>query len=88
MIVSQPITMMVPGDTALLMELRSELGEDRPIFVTHDLHANVTRKRIELCDALVGYHTAPHVDHRLTAARAACLLLRTLSTGQKPRNFF
>jgi microcystin degradation protein MlrC len=75
------------GDSEVVAEVRSTLGEDLPIFVTHDLHANVTHRRVELCDALVGYHTAPHVDHRSTGARAARLLLRTLETGEKPRNY-
>jgi microcystin degradation protein MlrC len=75
------------GDSALLAEVRSILGDDPPIFVTHDLHANLTQRRVELCDGLVGYHTAPHVDHRSTGARAARLLLRTIRTGQRPRNF-
>jgi microcystin degradation protein MlrC len=75
------------GDSAPLEEVRSVLGEKPPVFVTHDLHANLTRRRVELCDALVGYHTAPHIDHRSTGARAARLLLRTLETGEKPRNY-
>lgn len=59
------------GDGRLLAELRSVVGMSCPVFVTHDLHANLTRQRVRLCDALVGYHTAPHVDHRSTGARAA-----------------
>ena len=74
------------GDGFLLAEVRSVVGPECPIFVTHDLHANLTRRRAELCDAIVGYRTAPHVDHRSTGARAARLLRRTLSTGVRPRN--
>jgi microcystin degradation protein MlrC len=76
------------GDSELLTELRNAVPPKCPVFVTHDLHANLTQKRISLCDALVGYHTAPHVDHRQTGARAARLLLRTISSQRKPRNFF
>jgi microcystin degradation protein MlrC len=75
------------GDGALLAELRNVVGPECPVFVTHDLHANLTQKRVVLCDALVGYHTAPHVDHRQTGARAARLLLRTLTSGKRPQNF-
>ena len=74
------------GDGLLLADVRSVVGAECPIFVTHDLHANLTRHRAALCDAVVGYRTAPHVDHRSTGARAARLLLRTLSTGVRPRN--
>ena len=42
------------GDGFLLAEVRSVVGPECPIFVTHDLHANLTRRRAELCDAIVG----------------------------------
>ena len=54
------------GDGLLLADVRSVVGAECPIFVTHDLHANLTRHRAALCDAVVGYRTAPHVDHRST----------------------
>lgn len=76
------------GDGAILAALRRALGARPLIVVTHDLHANLTKKKVALCDALVGYHTAPHVDHRDTGRRAARLLLRSLTEGKRPRNFF
>ena len=66
------------GDGSLLADVRAVVGNDLPVFVTHDLHANLTKRRASLCDGIVGYHTAPHVDHRETGRRAARLLLRTL----------
>ncbi len=75
------------GDSALLTDIRDAVGAGCPIFVTHDLHANLTRRRVSLCDALVGYRTAPHIDHHETGARAARLLLRTIASGEKPKNF-
>jgi microcystin degradation protein MlrC len=75
------------GDGALLEDVRAVVGPDCLIFVTHDLHANLTRKVAQLSDGVVGYHTTPHVDHRSTGARAARLLLRSLETGRRPRNY-
>lgn len=76
------------GDGQLLEELRSAVGPHCPIFITHDLHANITKRKTTLSDALIGYHTAPHVDHRETGQRAARLLMRTLKTGEVPKNYF
>ena len=76
------------GDGELLAEIRATVGSDCLIFVTHDLHANLTQKVAQLSDGVVGYHTTPHVDHRSTGARAARLLLRSLETGERPRNYF
>jgi microcystin degradation protein MlrC len=76
------------GDGALLADVRAAVGSDCLIFVTHDLHANLTKKVTELSDGVVGYHTTPHVDHRSTGVRAARLLLRSLVTGVRPRNYF
>ena len=62
----------------LIKSLRDTLGPDVKIDVTFDLHANVTRKRAENADIIVGYHTNPHRDHFKTAFRAGDLLIRTL----------
>jgi microcystin degradation protein MlrC len=75
------------GDGSLLADVRAVVGSDLPVFVTHDLHANLTKRRASLCDGIVGYHTAPHVDHRETGRRAARLLLRTLEEKIRPRNY-
>lgn len=74
------------GDGAILRDLRDAIGAECPVFVTHDLHANLTEQRARLCDALIGYRTSPHIDHRETGVRAAQLLVRTLATGAKPKN--
>jgi len=76
------------GDGLLLQQLRRMVGNEIPVFVTLDLHANLTARMAFLSDAIVGYHTAPHTDHRQTGSRAARLLLRTLETGVKPKNYF
>jgi len=74
------------GDGRLLDELREVVGRQCLVVITHDLHANITSRRASLCDAIVGYKTAPHIDQRETGAHAARLLLRSLSTGVRPRN--
>jgi microcystin degradation protein MlrC len=62
----------------LITSLREAVGPDVPIAVTFDLHANVTQRRAENADIIVGYHTNPHRDHFKTAFRAGDLLIRTM----------
>lgn len=49
-------------DTELTRVVREVMG-DKPVMVSHDLHANVTQARIELCNTLLAYRTNPHRDH-------------------------
>ena len=72
----------VAGD--LLERCRRVLGAERPIVATLDLHANITRRMVEQADALVGYHTYPHVDMYETGQKAARLLLRMLRGEVRP----
>ncbi len=62
----------------LIKSLRDLTGPETVIAVTFDLHANVTRRRAENADIIVGYHTNPHRDHFKTAYRAGDLLIRTV----------
>jgi len=66
------------GEGELLRRLRAEVGDDVPIAVTLDPHANVTRAMCDLADILVSYRTYPHVDMRETARRAGDILHRTM----------
>ena len=60
------------------------LGPDKPIVLTLDLHANITRRMVELADAIVGYHTYPHVDMFEVGQKAARLMLRILHGEVRP----
>ena len=57
----------------LLKETRKILGKDIPIVVSLDLHGILTDRMVEHSDAIVAYHTYPHVDFADTGARAAHL---------------
>jgi len=62
-------------ETTLLRRVREVVG-DLPIAATLDLHANLTRARIETGAVFFGYHTNPHRDHAARGARAAEVLAR------------
>ena len=68
----------------LLAETRKILGADIPIVVSLDLHGILTDRMLEHSDAIVAYHTYPHVDFFETGQRAARLLLRLLAGEVKP----
>lgn len=68
----------------LLAETRKILGEDIPIVVSLDLHGIFTDRMAEQSDAVVAYHTYPHVDFFETGQRAARLLLRIVAGEVEP----
>ena len=68
----------------LLQEARRILGDKPPIVVSLDLHGILTDRMLEHCDAVVPYHTYPHVDFIETGRRAASILLRILAGNVRP----
>lgn len=68
----------------LLAETRKILGEQIPIVVSLDLHGVVTDRMLQHADAVVMYHTYPHVDFYETGQRAARLLARILAGEVNP----
>jgi microcystin degradation protein MlrC len=63
----------------LLQEARRILGEEIPFVVSLDLHGILTDRMLEHSDAVVAFHTYPHVDFFETGARAAKLLLQIVA---------
>lgn len=68
----------------LLQEARKILGEEVPIVVSLDLHGILTDRMLQHADAVVVYHTYPHVDFVSTGERAARLLLRIAAGEVQP----
>jgi microcystin degradation protein MlrC len=72
----------------LLARTRAIIGPDKPIVVTLDLHANITQRMVAHADAIIGYHTYPHIDMFETGQKAARLLLRILAGEVRPAMAF
>ncbi len=72
------------GDAEVLRRLRAVLGDEIPIVVTHDAHANVAPVEIELSTALVIYKEVPHTDQRERGLHAADIMAKILYDGAKP----
>ena len=62
----------------LLTELRKVVGDEMPIGVSFDLHANLTERRAALATFIVGYKTNPHRDFFETGYRSGEVLVRTV----------
>ena len=68
----------------IIEAVRDLVGPDVPVAASFDLHANMTRRRVENADILVGYRTNPHRDHFSTGYRTGELLVRTISGEIEP----
>lgn len=68
----------------LLQRARARFGQHVPIVTSLDLHGIATERMFALSDAVVAYHTYPHVDIRETGQRAARVMLRILKEGARP----
>lgn len=68
----------------LLAETRKIVGERIPIVTSLDLHGILTDRILEHSNAVVLYHTYPHVDFFQTGERSARLLLKILAGQVKP----
>ncbi|SFR67004.1 Microcystin degradation protein MlrC, contains DUF1485 domain [Halogeometricum rufum] len=64
---------------ALLASVREAVGPEVPVTAALDMHATVTERMVAHLDGVAGYRTAPHTDVEETGARAADLLLASLS---------
>jgi len=71
-------------ESDLLNALRATMGPHAPIVVALDMHADLVGSMVPAADALVAYHTAPHVDSFETGVRAAGILLRILQDRVRP----
>jgi microcystin degradation protein MlrC len=67
------------GEGELLRRIRVLVGDELPVVVGLDLHANVTESMVRHASALVAFRTYPHVDMAETGARAARLLDRLIT---------
>lgn len=71
-------------DGEIARQTRAVVGPDVPVVMTLDLHANVSQQMAEKTDALVIYHTNPHLDAVPRANEACDLLVRMISGEIKP----
>lgn len=66
----------------VLVEYIRGLVGDKPIAVSHDMHAKVTDRMLRNADIICGYQTYPHLDFYETGYRAAKLLMEKLNGSE------
>lgn len=72
------------GDGEVLRRIRAALGNDTPIAITLDSHANVSAQMCLLADIVVSLRTYPHVDMREIGRRTGAILQRTMVGEIRP----
>lgn len=70
------------GEGELLRRIRACVGDDIPIVISLDYHANVTPEMVRLSDGLVAYRTYPHIDRIETGEYAAQVIDAMLTRGR------
>jgi microcystin degradation protein MlrC len=71
-------------DGAWLERVREVVGDKLPVICTLDLHANMSGRMIDACDATIAYRTNPHLDTFERGLEAATLMARTLRGEVRP----
>lgn len=69
---------------SVILEAVREATSGKPLTVTHDLHGNLTSRRVAAADAIVAYRTNPHRDHVKVGEEAGDLLVRTAAGRIRP----
>ncbi len=73
------------GDTYLLKKVREKVGNEIPISVALDFHADNTDEIVSLANCITGFRTAPHTDHKDTQIRAAKNLIYCIKKSILPQ---
>ena len=74
----------VDADGEVVRRVREQVGADFPLVVTHDFHANISQKLVDLSTALIIYKSYPHLDHRERGLQAASVIVRTIKGEIRP----
>jgi microcystin degradation protein MlrC len=72
------------GDEEVVRRVRNAFGPVIPIVVTHDFHANITPKMVELCNVLITFKENPHLDTYDRGFQAAEIMAKIVSGKVKP----
>ena len=69
---------------AILIEVRSIIGDAIPLIVTLDLHANVTPAMVAVADVILGNHLYPHTDSYEIGMEAVDMTKKIVEENLKP----
>jgi microcystin degradation protein MlrC len=72
------------ADGEIVRRVREFVGNNLPIGVSLDMHANVSSEVVRNATVIVGFQTNPHVDARERAEECASLIIDTVRGRIKP----
>jgi len=72
------------AESFIVSRVREIVGQNVPIAVPLDMHANVTYSLVNLCNIVYGYRTAPHTDVWETHIRTAEMLVKAMEQKVLP----
>ena len=72
------------GEGHILAAVRELIGPQVPILAQLDIHANVSRRMVEMADVLIGRETYPEIDQAERGRECADVLVRILREGVRP----
>jgi microcystin degradation protein MlrC len=72
------------AESYIIAAVRDLVGDEIPIVVTLDLHANITQRLVDLSDVIIGFDTYPHVDMHERGVEAVELITRIVKGEIKP----
>ena len=75
------------GEGELLARVRKVVGNDIPVVVSLDLHANITERMVANASAMTIFRTYPHIDMDTTGERAYRLLSHLMTGAQLSKAF-
>lgn len=75
------------GEGELLSRIRALVGDDLPVAVTLDLHANVTEAMVRHASSLTIFRTYPHLDMAQSGHRAYGVLRHLIGAGPYAKAF-
>ncbi len=72
------------ADSETVRRVRAALGDDVPLMLSLDMHANITPSMAHLPNVTIAYRTYPHVDQRDRGIECAQLIARTVRGEVSP----
>src|SRR5205823_13729704 len=72
------------ADGEIAARVRAVVGQDVPIGLSIDMHANISQKMVEHVTATMVYRTNPHLDPRPRARECADIIVRTIRGEARP----
>ena len=77
----------VDGEGELLRQIRAAVGDEIPLVISLDLHANISPEMVDYTSAISIFRTYPHLDMAVTGARCAVQMCDLLNGARYEKAF-